>query len=51
MIKIPQNRAIQLLEARQRELDSSGTDLKAFKNKLQIDIERISGSDLPILIE
>ena len=43
MIKIPLNRAIQLLESRLDELDQPGTDLKAFKNRLQIDIEGIFG--------
>ena len=43
MIKIPHNRAIQLLESRLDELDRPGTDLKAFKNRLQIDVEGIFG--------
>lgn len=44
MIKIPLNRAIQLLEKRLFELDKSTTDLKAFKNRLRIDSEAIFGS-------
>ncbi len=43
MIKIPHNRAIQLLEDRLQELSNSGTDLEAFKNRLRIDIEGIFG--------
>ena len=43
MVKIPHNRAIQLLETRLSELDRPGTDLKAFKNRLQIDVEGIFG--------
>lgn len=43
MIKIPHNRAIQLLEARLKEVDAFGTDLKALKNRLQIDVEAIFG--------
>ena len=43
MIRIPHNRAIQLLEARLFELDNPGTDLDAFKNRLKIDIEGIFG--------
>ena len=43
MIKIPHNRAIQLLEERLKEVDAYGTDLKALKNRLQIDVEGIFG--------
>lgn len=43
MIKIPHNRAIQLLEDRLKEVDAFGTDLKALKNRLQIDVEGIFG--------
>ncbi len=43
MIKIPHNRAIQLLEARLAELNNPFTDLKALKNRLQIDVEGIFG--------
>lgn len=43
MIKIPHNRAIQLLEARLSEVDNPYIDLKALKNRLQIDIEAIFG--------
>jgi hypothetical protein len=43
MINIHHNRAIQLLEQRLLELDLRNTDLKAFKNRLQIDIEGIFG--------
>ncbi len=43
MIKMPHNRAIQLLESRLDELDRPRTDLKAFKNRLQIDVEGIFG--------
>lgn len=43
MIKIPHNRAIQLLEARLKALDSFGIDLEAFKNRLKIDVEGIFG--------
>lgn len=43
MIKIPHNRAIQLLEARLSEVDNPQIDLKALKNRLQIDVEGIFG--------
>jgi len=43
MIKIPNNRAIQLLEERLIELNNPHTDLKALKNRLQIDVEAIFG--------
>ncbi len=43
MIRIPHNRAIQLLEARLTEVDNPQTDLKALKNRLQGDIEAIFG--------
>jgi hypothetical protein len=43
MIKIPNNRAIQLLEERLLELNNPHTDLKALKNRLQIDVEAIFG--------
>ncbi|MGR7812092.1 CHAT domain-containing protein [Lacinutrix undariae] len=43
MIKIPLNRAIQLLEKRLSEVDNSQTDLKALKSRLKIDIEAIFG--------
>lgn len=43
MTKIPHNRAIELLENRLTELHRGDTDLKAFKNRLQIDIEGIFG--------
>lgn len=42
-IKIPQNRAIQLLEERLLDLSKHQTDLKALKNRLQSDIEAIFG--------
>lgn len=43
MIKIPHNRAIQLLEARLAEVDRPHTDLKALKSRIQDDVERIFG--------
>ncbi|AVI51955.1 hypothetical protein C5O00_12650 [Pukyongia salina] len=43
MIKIPLNRAIQLLEARLYEVDKPETDLKALQNRLKIDVEAIFG--------
>lgn len=43
MIKIPLNRAIQLLEARLSEVDKPQTDLKALKSRLKIDVEGIFG--------
>lgn len=43
MIKIPLNRAIQLLETRLSELDKPQTDLKAFKSRLKVDVEAIFG--------
>jgi hypothetical protein len=43
MIKIPHNRAIELLEARLRELELPDTDIKAFRSRLQIDVESIFG--------
>lgn len=43
MIQMPPNRAIELLEKRLAELDQSGTDLVAFKNRLKIDVEGIFG--------
>lgn len=43
MIKIPHNRAIQLLEERLADVDKPYTDLKALQNRLQIDIEGIFG--------
>lgn len=43
MIKIPHNRAIQLLQERLNEVDLNHTDLKALRNRLQIDVEGIFG--------
>jgi CHAT domain len=43
MIKIPHNRAIQLLEARLKDVESPNIDLKALKNRLQGDVEGIFG--------
>jgi len=43
MIKIPHNRAIQLLEARLAEVDSPYIDLKALQNRLQGDVDGIFG--------
>jgi CHAT domain len=43
MIKIPHNRAIQLLEARFVEVDKPDTDLKALKSRIKDDVERIFG--------
>lgn len=43
MIKIPNNRAIQLLEERLAEVDKTYTDLKALKSRIQDDVERIFG--------
>jgi len=43
MIKIPLNRAIQLLEKRLSEVDKPQTDLKALKSRLKIDVEAIFG--------
>ena len=43
MIKIPLNRAIQLLEARLSDVDQPQTDLEALKSRLKIDVEGIFG--------
>src|SRR6266567_3018615 len=43
MIKIPHNRAIELLEARLSEVDKPQTDLKALKSRIQDDVEGIFG--------
>lgn len=43
MIKIPHNRAVQLLEERLSEVDKTYTDLKALKSRIQDDVERIFG--------
>lgn len=43
MIKIPHNRAVQLLRERLDELNKPDTDLPALKNRLKDDIERIFG--------
>jgi hypothetical protein len=43
MIKIPHNRAIELLEARLKDVDSPSVDLKALKSRIQQDVERIFG--------
>jgi len=42
-IKIPHNRAIQLLEARLLDVDKQGVDLDALKSRIQDDIEGIFG--------
>ncbi|MET7036912.1 CHAT domain-containing protein [Elizabethkingia miricola] len=44
MIKIPHNRAIQLLEARIADVDKPGTDLDALKSRIQDDIVGIFGA-------
>lgn len=43
MIKIPHNRAIQLLEARLNDVDRPGTDLDALKSRIQDDVVGIFG--------
>ncbi len=43
MIKIPHNRAIQLLEARLRDVDRFGVDLDALKSRVQDDVIGIFG--------
>ena len=43
MIKIPHNRAIQLLEARLSDVDKPGVDLDALKSRVQDDIVGIFG--------
>lgn len=43
MIKIPHNRAIQLLEQRLKDVDSPNVDLKALKSRILQDIETIFG--------
>ena len=43
MIKIPHNRAIQLLEARLRDVDNPGVDLDALKSRVQDDVVGIFG--------
>lgn len=43
MIKIPLNRAIQLLEARLRDVDNPGVDLDALKSRVQDDVVGIFG--------
>ncbi|MEJ7680796.1 MAG: hypothetical protein WKG06_23680 [Segetibacter sp.] len=43
MIKIPLNRAIQLLEARLSDVDKPGVDLDALKSRIQDDIVGIFG--------
>jgi len=42
-IKIPRNRAIQLLEDRLRDIDRPGVDLDALKSRIQGDVEGIFG--------
>lgn len=42
-IKIPHNRAIQLLEARLSDVDKPGVDLDALKSRIQDDVEGIFG--------
>jgi hypothetical protein len=43
MVKIPHNRAIQLLEARLVDVDKQGTNLEALKSRVQDDIVGIFG--------
>jgi hypothetical protein len=43
MIKIPNNRAIELLQARLKDLDDPNTDIAALKNRIRVDIELIFG--------
>jgi hypothetical protein len=43
MIKMPLNRAVELLQKRVLELDSRETDIEAWKNRVLIDIEAIFG--------
>ncbi|MFH6946858.1 CHAT domain-containing protein [Flavobacterium sp. FlaQc-51] len=43
MIKIPHNRAIQLLEQRLKDLEQPNIDLKALQSRIQQDIETIFG--------
>lgn len=43
MIKIPLNRAIELLQSRLSELEMSNTDLHAWKIRVQNDVEQIFG--------
>lgn len=42
-IRVPHNRAIELLEARLKDLDNPNTDLDALKNRLQSDVTSIFG--------
>lgn len=43
MIKVPHNRAIELFEARLRDLASPGVDLQALKSRIQADAEQVFG--------
>lgn len=43
MIRIPHNRAIELLEARLKEVDNPEVDLKALRSRILQDVERIFG--------
>lgn len=43
MIKIPHNRAIQLLEQRLKDVESANVNLKALQSRIQQDIETIFG--------
>ncbi|MCD9855893.1 CHAT domain-containing protein [Epilithonimonas sp. JDS] len=43
MIKIPKNRAIELLEARLNDLNNPKTDLIALKSRIKMDVESIFG--------
>lgn len=49
-IKIPHNRAIELLEARLNDLNNSSTDLDALKNRLKSDIDSIFGGSESIKV-
>ena len=49
MIKIPHNRAIELLEARLADLRKPTTDLDALKNRLQSDIQSIFGGGSEVM--
>lgn len=50
MIKIPLNRAIELLEQRLHDVDKADTDLKALQSRIKQDIERIFGRDSTQLV-
>lgn len=43
MIKIPLNRAVELLQQRMKEVDNANVDLKALQSRIMQDVERIFG--------